>query len=612
MKEEGGKHNKKRLPKLYFAVITPKGEPNTKSTYYFQECQTKQLAEEVIGLPLKISHNHILKNGEESPPAGIVVQAHVHPQTGDVWAGFITYDTPTGKLARTFLGEDGVLPKKLCMGETSLGFDIITDRATGKPRGHVLKELSICYSGARPGCQIKGSSPFPTTTSNNDHDDSLSSTTTTTTTLAPTTTQEEKDIPPPPPAQGGRGAAADNLEKYNPKIITGIINNYISGASPRPKTTTVIGGVKEFPNKKMEKSNLQINIGDIEPIVPRPDDAKGPEQFFKNVNMAAMTPQTSNNVISAKASSSINNTNDSTTMDDNTQPSTPQLSDAAAAAMVEKLILQSQQRTTAATAQKRPLDEEQLTSEQQEQKRQRYRLDFSKYVEGPPMEWQEPAMPEGLNEVQQQAFKQVYAGQKAVWERNQQLGKEIRRKLLNRIQGATDNFVPTYIEQAARQSKDVDKTALEALFAGMAETPLAEDFVQLIEAQAKQGQDIAARQKDINQLEAEYQENLKKLAAENAELRKNQARPPIAPQQPPAQPQQQQFRVNIPSQQYQQQTLADELNKMSPIARIIAQASINTNAMQPNRPGNKMPWELIKENSRAISEAWERAKTQPY
>jgi hypothetical protein len=146
---------------------------------------------------------------------------------------------------------------------------------------------------------------------------------------------------------------------------------------------------------------------------------------------------------------------------------------------------------------------------------------------------------------------------------------------------------------------------------GIAELPLAEHFIQLIEAQAKQGQDIAARQKDINQLEAEYQENLKKLALENAELRKNQARPPIAPQyQQQQQPLQSQPHARIaPSQA---QTITSQINEMTGFARILAQASLNTNAMQPNRPGNKLPWELIKENSRVLSEAWERAKTQPY
>lgn len=142
-------------PKIYWVVATPKGEPNSKSTYYFQECQMNQLAQEVVGLPLKISHNHVLKNGKESPPAGIVVQGHVHPQTGDVWAGFITYDNPTGRLARTFLGEDGVLPPELQMRETSLGFDIITDLSTGAPRGHILRNSPYATPGPALGARSR-------------------------------------------------------------------------------------------------------------------------------------------------------------------------------------------------------------------------------------------------------------------------------------------------------------------------------------------------------------------------------------------------------------------------------------------------------------------------
>jgi hypothetical protein len=559
-------------PKIYWVVATPKGEPNSKSTYYFQECQMKQLAQEVVGLPLKISHNHVLKNGKESPPAGIVVQGHVHPQTGDVWAGFITYDNPTGRLARTFLGEDEVLPPELRMRETSLGFDIITDLASGVPRGHILKELSICYSGARPGCEIKGFSPFPFSAG-----------------------------PNPKSREGGEGGAGKKEDqtgsgqKYNSKIITQSINNYITANTKQPTVEIVKGKEKMQSQPSSSAAAAVINTASsLEPIPPRPDDAKGADQFFKNVNMAVGGGV---GVVSAKASATYNET-----MSDNPPIASTATADSSAVAMMEKFIQQSQQ-----SREKRPFEE---TPEQEQQKRQRHRLDFSKFVEGPKVEWQEPPMPEGLNEMQQQAFKQAYAGQKAIWERNQQMDKEIKRKFLNRLQGATDNFIPTYIEQAARESKEVDKSALEALMVGIIESPIAEEFVQLIEAQAKQGQDIAARQKDINQLEAEYQENLKKLALENAELRKNQARPPIAPPQQQQPLQSMHATRTIP--QAQNQSLVAQLNEMSPIARIIAQASLNTNAMYPNRPGNKLPWELIKENSKSIAEAWERAKTQPY
>ena len=553
----------KEKPKIYWVVATPKGEPNSKSTYYFQECQMKQLAQEVVGLPLKISHNHVLKNGKESPPAGIVVQGHVHPQTGDVWAGFITYDNPTGRLARTFLGEDGVLPPELQMRETSLGFDIITDLSTGAPRGHILKELSICYSGARPGCQIKGFSPFPFLED----------------------TKKSKQG-----GDGGEGQTGTG-QKYNSKSITESINNYITASTKQP--TVIVKG-------KQKMQSVPTATIALEPIPARPDDAKGADQFFKNVNMAAV-PAGGVGIVSAKASATYNEPMSDIHPSSSTAAST---SDSNTMAMVERLIQQSQQ-----SREKRPLEE---TPEQEQQKRQRYRLDFSKFVEGPPAEWQEPPMPEGLNEMQQQAFKQAYAGQRAVWERNQQMEKEMRKKHLNRLQGSTDNFIPTYIEQAAKDNKEIDKTALETIMVGIAESPLAEHFIQLIEAQAKQGQDIAARQKDINQLEAEYQENLKKLALENAELRKNQARPPIAPQyqQQQQQPPQSQTHARIaPSQA---QTITSQINEMTGFARILAQASLNTNAMQPNRPGNKLPWELIKENSRVLSEAWERAKTQPY
>ena len=511
--------------KIYWGVATPKGEPNSKSTYYFQECQTKQIAQEIVGLPVKISHNHTLKDGTLSPPAGIVVHGAVHPKTGDVWAGFVMHDGPTGELAGTLLGEDDALPPELRMGELSLGFDIITDLPTGKPRGHTLKELSICYSGARPGCQIKASCPFPL------------------------------------PTQG------QPPQEYNPKSVSESINKYIN----------VLNREKEGEMNKLSEPPKEKHI-------PRPSDARGAEDFFNNVPI----PQTG--VIAAKASSSTAMEVDAPSAG----AADPPQKDAGS---IVQDFLQSRKRPAAA--------EESQEDVQKRQQRERIRLDFTKFIDAANSEWKEPAMPEGLTEAQQQAFRDLYAGQKALWEKNQQMERENRRKYLNRLQGATDNFIPTFVEQAAQEGKEVNRNALETLMGSMADIhpEMSNAFLQFIEAQAKQGQKVVDLQKDINHLEKEYQDKLTKLAQENAELKKNQVRPPLAapPQQPVATPLARSVQHGVIPQ--------NPLEGLGEFGKIMAVASFQTNAQVPPGRKNQLPYELIMENSRIFDQQWKKAQS---
>lgn len=533
--EQGGQTNP--LPtnkdrKIYWGVVTPKGEPNSKSTYYFQECQLKQLSKEIVGLPVKISHNHVLKNGKTSPPAGVVLYGHVHSKTGQVWAGFVRSDNLTGELAGTLLGEDESLPPDYRMGELSLGFDIITDQATGVPIGHTVKELSICYAGARPGCQIKGSTPYSTLT--------------------------EKPGPPPP--------------TYNLKKTSEIINKYIQQ--------------EKNNNNKKKKHQEKEKMEDLpalpkETPTPRPDDAQGIEDVLNRLQNAAAPAAASQggfHVVPAKASASYPPQQMMMEQQGETHP------------IQETLERAINTRVT----QKRPNDD---GRPQQQTVDKRYRLDFSKYINGADAEWKEPALPEGLNEAQQLAFKEAYAGQKALFEKNQQLAREERRKLLSRLQGASDNFIPTYIEQCASDDKDADKSALEVMMVAPLEaTPaIASKVIEFIEAQAKQGLEIQSLRKDINQLEAEYQEKLR----ENAELKKNQSRPPLAPPQ-----QQQQQQRPVVNNNYESTIPATasvvgamNLKDMRPIQRIVTQASLLANQRAPNLEGNKLPLALIQSNA---------------
>lgn len=541
----------KKERKVYWGVVNPKGEPNSKKTYYFQECQLKQLANDIIGIPVKISHNDVLKNGKKSPPAGVVLQAHVHPKTGEVWAGFVISDNPTGGLAGSLLGEDDLLPPELHMNELSLGFDIKVDSKSQDPKGHRVKELSICYNAARPGCQIKTTTPYSTLLQND----------------------EPKPVAPP---------TISPALKYNSQIFGAIINKYISET-------------RESNSKKEKEKMEPLTAPPTAPPMKRPVDAQTMDDILNGFQQQHQQAAAADDaIIATKASASAPLTSAATNpMEDH------------AAAALERAIAQK-------AAQKRSSDEAFQSQPQPPQiKDKRFRLDFSKYINGTNQDFQEPVIPDDLPEQHKQFMRDSIRTNKELWAKNNQLEKEKRRAFLERIQQATDNFIPTYIEKLAADDKDMDKVALEAMMVAPLEysTPeVAEKVLQFIEAQAKQGVDNDALRKDINQREKEYQDTLRRLAEENAELKKSQARPPLAPASRPV--------PAAPATEYPATHLIAgtasgrsggagiNFKDMGRIEKVIYQASLRANQRAPNLPGNQMPMELIAANAKKMQSLW--------
>lgn len=532
---------KQKERRVYWGVVTPKGEPNSKKTYYFQECQLQQLAKDIVGLPVKISHNHVLKNGEKSPAAGIVIQGHVHTKTGDVWAGFVRSDNLTGELAGSLLGEDDLLPPELQMGELSLGFDILTDTVSGDPKGHRVKELSICYNAARPGCQIRGSTPYSTLLLKE---------------------QPRPPVPAAPPVT------------YNPKIFGGIINKYIRET-----------------NSKKEEEKMDKLMAVRAPVAPRQADGQTLDDVLNGLQSSSSSTTPAGGVdtiISTKASANV----------------------AVAASAVDEEISTLSATLERALAQKmsqkRALDESSsLAPPTLLGRDKRHRLDFSKYINGSNQDFKEPTIPDDLPEQHKQLLRDSFANQKELWAKNNELEKAKRRGFLERIQQASDNsFIPTYIEKLAAEDKELDKVALEAMMVAPLEyssPDVAERVVQFLEAQAKQGVDNDALRKDINQREKEYQENLRKLAEENSELRKSQARPPMAPiTQQQRQPAEQTVIPAIASA-----GSSVNFKEMGRFERVVNQAGLRANQRAPNLPGNKMPMDLIRANGKRMQALWD-------
>jgi hypothetical protein len=335
---------KKEGRKVYWGVVNPKGEPNSKKTYYFQECQLQQLAKDIVGIPVKISHNDVLKNGKKSPPAGIVIQGHVHPKTGEVWAGFVRSDNLTGELAGSLLGEDDLLPPELHMNELSLGFDIKVD-SNQDPKGHRVKELSICYNAARPGCQIKTTTPYSTLLQK----------------------EQPKPLPVAPPT-------TVTTLKYNPKIFSGIINKYIG----------------ETKSKKEKEKMEPLTAPPSAPVMQRPADAQTMDDIlnaFQAHQQKLASPAAEDSIISTKAS--VSAPMSAAAFEDNS------------AAALERALAQK-------IAQKRS-SEEAFTApppqQQQQVRDKRYRLDFTKYINGTNQDFQEPVIPDDLPEQHKQLLR---------------------------------------------------------------------------------------------------------------------------------------------------------------------------------------------------------------
>jgi hypothetical protein len=140
--------------KIYIALINPPGEPDDKITSYYTQSQLEQQANFMMYQPVHIMHQTTNANGEPLPPAGFVISSMIHPKTGALYGAFILNDNETGKIAKTLLGEDGLLPPEAQMKEVSLGYEFLND-SNGLPIANRATEVSIVYKGAREGTEIK-------------------------------------------------------------------------------------------------------------------------------------------------------------------------------------------------------------------------------------------------------------------------------------------------------------------------------------------------------------------------------------------------------------------------------------------------------------------------
>lgn len=151
---------KKHSPVVYWGVCTPKGEADHSISKYFIERQVKQLPPLVTGKPVFINHIREV-DGKPTEPVGRVLSSHFIPKTGEIVSFFTLAPSLQGELARTFLGENGILTEEFRMNGLSLGMKIKQSNDELQiPIGHAVEELSICYDPARPGCFLKGKCPL--------------------------------------------------------------------------------------------------------------------------------------------------------------------------------------------------------------------------------------------------------------------------------------------------------------------------------------------------------------------------------------------------------------------------------------------------------------------
>lgn len=145
-------------PLVWFGVANPKGESNADITAYLIEQQMKGLPSALVGKPVNISHHTAMPDGSAVPSGGTVLFSSIHPRTKECWVFFTALPNSMGKFITRATGADGVVGKDFQAGELSIGFEIV--KQEGVPLYHKVNELSICYSGARPNCHIKGCLPL--------------------------------------------------------------------------------------------------------------------------------------------------------------------------------------------------------------------------------------------------------------------------------------------------------------------------------------------------------------------------------------------------------------------------------------------------------------------
>lgn len=134
---------------VYSAVFNPKGEDPMRHSTYLDAFQLKQLADKIAGIPVYINHmTHV--GSKEVEPSGKVISARIDPKTGNLVGQYKLFDTKMGKMAKKLQNNLG----KASMQEVSIGYDVGFNTKSKLPVYNEVKEVSICWKGAREGTFI--------------------------------------------------------------------------------------------------------------------------------------------------------------------------------------------------------------------------------------------------------------------------------------------------------------------------------------------------------------------------------------------------------------------------------------------------------------------------
>lgn len=143
------------LPVL-IGFLNPPGEPDDKNTTYFTKSQLEKLNKKFNDhrhgkVHLYINHKTKDKDGKSYEPSGEVISSTIDEE-GRLKIAAIVYDNHNGKLAQKFIND-----KKMPMREFSMGYEVLMkdlgDEGYQKI-DNIIKEVSICYRGAREGTRI--------------------------------------------------------------------------------------------------------------------------------------------------------------------------------------------------------------------------------------------------------------------------------------------------------------------------------------------------------------------------------------------------------------------------------------------------------------------------
>lgn len=143
---------------VYYGVVNPAGEKEGWKTTFPSEYQLPKIAKTLPGVQLHI--NHFLKKGDQQKgvkkvaPAGEIIEAMVHPKSGELWASFVIYEnTHNGNIANNMLNNLG--KDKNATG-LSLGYRVALDPKTKNKKATQITDLSLCWKGARKNTIIRG------------------------------------------------------------------------------------------------------------------------------------------------------------------------------------------------------------------------------------------------------------------------------------------------------------------------------------------------------------------------------------------------------------------------------------------------------------------------